>query len=85
MAQKFDITGIMSSICFVGCGIGGVIFPPLTGFVFTSDWGPNSMLYLTLIACLMQCATFSLMWLTARAKADNYESHELRKSSHEQD
>ncbi len=27
MAQKFDITGIMSSICFVGCGIGGVIFP----------------------------------------------------------
>ncbi len=70
VAQKMDITGRLSPIFFVGCGFGGIIFPPLTGYVFTSDLGPDSMLYLTLIACLMQCCTYAAMWFTARAKAD---------------
>ncbi len=69
VAQKMDITGRLSPIFFVGCGVGGCIFPPLTGFVFTSDWGPDSILYLTLIACVMQCCTYGSMWTTARIKS----------------
>ena len=35
------------------CGAGGLMFPPLSGFVFTSSWwGPQGILHLTLIACI---------------------------------
>jgi hypothetical protein len=35
IAQKGDITGRLAPIFFIGCGTGGVIFPPTSGFVFT--------------------------------------------------
>ncbi len=76
VAQKMDITGRLSPVFFVGCGIGGCIFPPLTGFVFTS-LGPNFMMYLTLVACLLQCLTYASMWLRARVPMNTNESYSL--------
>ena len=35
IAQKGDITGRVAPLFLIGCGTGGVIFPPTSGFVFT--------------------------------------------------
>ncbi len=68
VAKKMDITGRLAPVFFLGCGVGGAIFPPVSGFVFTSSWGPNSILHLTLAVCLVQCLVYGLMWTVARKK-----------------
>ena len=35
VAKKKNITGRLSSIFFIGCGFGGLVTPPLSGFFFT--------------------------------------------------
>ncbi len=72
-----DITGRLAPVFFIGCGIGSSVFPPLSGFAFTSSLGPDSILYLTLGACVLQCANFSAMWTLSwcgrRRRAPNLE------------
>lgn len=69
VAQKGDISGRPASIFFIGCGAGSLVFPPLSGFVFSSSWwGPQGVLHLTLIACLLQCAVYSTMYFLSRKK-----------------
>ncbi len=38
LAAKVNITGNLSSIFFVGYGLGGMCFPPLSGYIFTSRY-----------------------------------------------
>jgi len=69
VAQKGDISGRPASIFFIGCGAGSLVFPALSGFVFSSSWwGPQGVLHLTLIACLMQCAVYSTMYFISKKK-----------------
>ena len=35
VAKKKNITGRLSSIFFIGCGFGGLVTPPVSGFFFT--------------------------------------------------
>ena len=35
VAKKRNITGRLSSIFFSGCGFGGLVTPPVSGFFFT--------------------------------------------------
>ena len=35
MAKKKNITGRLSSLFFIGCGLGSLVTPPLSGFFFT--------------------------------------------------
>ena len=35
VAKKRNITGRLSSIFFIGCGFGGLVTPPVSGFFFT--------------------------------------------------
>ena len=67
VAQKIDVTGRVAPIFFIGCGVGGLIFPLLSGYIFTWDsWGPVGILHLTLIACAAQCCVFAAMWGLSR-------------------
>lgn len=71
IAQKGDITGRLAPLFLVGCGVGSAAFPPLTGFVFTSSWGPMGVLQLTLIMCCVQILLFVFMWTLSRKAALN--------------
>lgn len=69
IAQKLDITGPIAPVFFIGCGAGGLVFPPLSGFVFTWDkWGPVGILHLTLIVCVIQCLVFAAMYAISRKR-----------------
>ncbi len=46
------------------------VFPFVSGYVFTSPWGPNGVLELTLIVCAVQCSLFTLMWFISRKKIE---------------
>jgi len=65
VAKKKNITGRLSSIFFIGCGFGGLVTPPLSGFFFT-NLGAMSIIYLTLGYCVIQCLLFLSLWLLAR-------------------
>merc|ERR1712224_309416 len=67
VAKKMDITENMSSLFFVGCGVGSLTTPPLSGFFF-STLGPMSMIYLTLFFVLLQCMLFGGLLTLARVK-----------------
>ena len=68
IAQKGNVTGKLSPLFFIGAGLGSAVTPPLSGFIFTSDLGPNGILYLTFVACVLQFCNFSAMWLMSRIK-----------------
>merc|ERR1719333_967506 len=67
VAKKKNITGRLSSIFFIGCGFGGLVTPPVSGFFFTRI-GPMSIIYLTLGYCIVQCLLFSVMWKLAKLR-----------------
>jgi len=67
VATKVNITGNLSSLFFVGCGFGSLATPPLSGYIFTSSLGPMSIMYLTLIFCVLQCTLFLSMYLLSRS------------------
>ena len=69
VAQKIDITGRIAPVFFIGCGAGGLVFPTLSGFVFTWDgWGPVGILHLTLIICIAQCVVFGVMYALSKKR-----------------
>lgn len=69
VAQKVNVTGRIAPLFFIGCGVGGVVYPPLSGFVFTWDkWGPVGVLHLTLIACVVQTLVFAVMYLVSKRR-----------------
>ena len=68
MAKKKNITGRLSSLFFIGCGLGSLVTPPLSGYFFTR-LGAASILQLTLGLCVTQCLLFCLMWLLGRPAA----------------
>ena len=68
VAQKIDITGRLAPLFFLGCGLGSTIFPPLSGFVFTSSVGAVGILYLTLAAVIVQASVYAGMWSVSRKK-----------------
>ena len=52
---------------FFSCGAGSLVFPPLSAFVFSSSWwGPQGVMHLTLIACLMQCIVYGIMYFISK-------------------
>ena len=77
LAQKLDITGKIAPIFMIGCGIGGFVFPPLSGFVFTWDkWGPVGILHLTLIVCVIHLLVYSAMYAISRKRISNVSSND---------
>ena len=46
------------------------VFPFVSGYVFTSPWGPNGILELTLIVSGVQCLLYTSMWFVSRKKVD---------------
>ena len=68
LAKKMDITGRISSIFFIGCGVGSLATPPVSGFLFTSSLGPMSIIYMTSALCVLQCILFAIMWFLSRIK-----------------
>lgn len=68
MAKKIDITGRLSPIFFVGCGLGSAGVPLLAGYVFTSFTGPDGILYLGLGMVLVQAVLATAMWLFSRKR-----------------
>ena len=67
-AKKVDITGRLSPLFFIGCGLGSAAMPPLTGYIFTSDLGPNSILYLNVILVVVISSLWASMWLLSRKR-----------------
>jgi len=67
VATKVDITGDLSSFPFIACGFGSLVTPPLVGFIFTSSLGPMSIIYLTLIFCLLECLLFLAMIMVTKS------------------
>ena len=65
VAKKRNITGRLSSLFFIGCGFGGLVTPPVSGFFFT-QLGAMSIIYLTLCYCIVQCILFYTLWRLAR-------------------
>ena len=68
VAKKIDVTGRLSPLFFLGCGLGSAGVPPLAGFLFTSSWGPRSVPYLALIMVAVITALWTAMWLASRKK-----------------
>ncbi|XP_023332189.1 sodium-dependent glucose transporter 1 isoform X2 [Eurytemora carolleeae] len=63
-SQYMNITGKLSSLFFVGLGVGSIISPPLAGYIFTI----NSMwvLYLAAVLVLIQVVTVALLHLVSK-------------------
>jgi len=76
VAKKFNITGRVSSIFFIGCGFGSLVTPPLAGYFFTS-LGAMSIIQLTLASCLVQCGLFLSLWSLARLPTQGSTSYNL--------
>ncbi len=51
---------------FIGCGLGSAAMPPLSGFLFTSSLGPNSILYLNLLIVATISVISASMWFVSR-------------------
>jgi len=66
-SHHMDITGGLSSIFFIGLGVGSLSSPPFAGYLFAFD--PMSMLYLVSAMILLQVGTVSLLWLVSRPTA----------------
>ena len=59
-AKRIDVTGNISPIFFLGCGVGSLASPPLAGILFT--WDPQNVLYLVLFLSLGQVALAAGLW-----------------------
>ena len=61
---------LQCNVChYSRCGAGSLVFPPLSAFVFSSSWwGPEGVLQLTLIVCLMQCFVYAIMYFISKKK-----------------
>ena len=59
-AKRVDVTGNISPIFFLGCGVGSLASPPIAGFLFTAD--PQNVLILVFILSLGQVALAAGLW-----------------------
>lgn len=63
-SHHMNITGRLSSIFFIGLGVGSLASPPLAGWLFQLQ--PLAVLHLVLAMVLLQVATVGSMWLVTR-------------------
>ena len=63
-AQKLDVTGIAASLFAASCGIGGMSFVPLAGFLNKTN--PMAMIWIVLGFTIAHLLIWIAMWITAR-------------------
>lgn len=63
-SHHMNITGRLSSIFFIGLGVGSLSSPPLAGWLFTLE--PLNVMYLLLLMVIFQIMTVTIMWGTTR-------------------
>ena len=76
VAKKRNITGRLSSIFFIGCGFGGLVTPPVSGFFFTRFCKRYTELNNSMILCflgLVLCQLSTSHWVTALCSACSFQ------------
>merc|ERR550539_1204412 len=63
-SHHMNITGFLSSIFFIGLGIGSLSSPPLAGYLFLLQ--PLNVLWLVFVMVLLQVLTVAVMWVVTR-------------------
>ena len=63
-AQKLDVTGILASLFAAACGIGGMSFVPLAGYLKKAN--PMAMIWIILSFTVAHVVLWAGMWFTAR-------------------
>merc|ERR1712154_363770 len=63
-SHHMNITGKLSSVFFIGLGIGSLSSPPLAGWVFMLS--PLNVLYTVGVMVTLQCLAVLFMWTVAR-------------------
>jgi len=63
-SHHMNITGRLSSIFFIGLGVGSLASPPLAGWIFLLE--PLGVLWLVLAMVLLQVVTVAGMWTVTR-------------------
>jgi len=63
-SHHMNITGKLSSVFFIGLGIGSLSSPPLAGWVFMLS--PLNVLYTVGVMVTIQCLAVLFMWTVAR-------------------
>ena len=61
LAGRCDLTGLGSSVVFLGANTGWLLFPPLASGLSLSSLGPGAVLHLALGLAAVHLATFTLM------------------------
>ena len=65
-AKRVDVTGNISPIFFLGCGVGSLASPPIAGYLFTSD--PQYVLIMVFILSTVQVVLAAALWGMDRKK-----------------
>merc|ERR1712066_10333 len=68
-SHHMNITGKLSSVFFIGLGLGSLSSPPLAGWMFMLS--PLNVLYTVGVMVCLQCLAVLLMWAVARRTAQN--------------
>lgn len=63
-SQYMNITGKLSSIFFIGLGVGSLSSPPLAGWLFILN--PMNIIYAVAVMVLLQVGTVGAMWVVTR-------------------
>jgi len=63
-SHHMNITGRLSSIFFIGLGVGSLASPPLAGWLFLLQ--PLNVLWLVFVMVLLQVLTVAVMWVVTR-------------------
>lgn len=80
-SSHMNITGRVSSIFFIGLGVGSLSSPPLAGWLFQLE--PMYVMYLACAMVIIQCTTVLVMWVSTKGLACSQEGMEKLKKDNE--